>query len=80
MIRVHKLNGQEFTVNAELIETVEAHGNETVIRLATGNHFVVKETLDNVVEKVIEYRKTVYVGASYVPEFLKGEKGVKPCH
>ena len=61
-------------VNAELIETIEPHGNETVIRSATGNHFVVKEAVDSVVEKVLEYRKAVYVGAPYVPEFLKPSK------
>jgi len=78
MIRVHKLNGQEIMVNAEMIETIEPHGNETVIRSATGNHFVVKEAIDNVVEKVLDYRKAVYVGASYVPEFLKPSKEDRP--
>jgi hypothetical protein len=35
---------------------------------------VVKETVSEVIQRVVEYRKTVYVGASYLPEFLKGEK------
>jgi flagellar protein FlbD len=72
MIRLHRLNGQEVIVNAELIETVEGHP-DTVIGLATGNRFVVRESVLDVIERVLDYRKTVYVGASYVPEFLRGE-------
>ncbi|MDD5656488.1 MAG: flagellar FlbD family protein, partial [Elusimicrobia bacterium] len=36
MIRLHKLNGSEIVLNAELIETLEAGGQETVVGLATG--------------------------------------------
>jgi flagellar protein FlbD len=71
MIRVHKLNGQELSVNAEMIETLEPHGQETVICSATGNHFVVRENVEQVIEKIVEYRKSVYVGATFVPEFLR---------
>jgi flagellar protein FlbD len=80
MIRLHRLNGHEVVVNAELMESVEGHP-DTVIRLVTGNHLVVKESVSEVIQRVVEYRKTVYVGASYLPEFLKGEEGrTKPCH
>ncbi len=78
MIRLHRLNGQEVVVNAELIETVEGH-TDTVIGLATGNRFVVKETVSEVVQRVVEYRKTVYVGAAYLPEYLRGETKRKPA-
>jgi len=73
MIRLHRLNGQELVVNAELIESVEAHP-DTVIGLATGNRLVVQESVSEVVGRVVEYRKSVYVGASYLPEFLRNEK------
>lgn len=80
MIRLHRLNGQEVIVNAELIESVEAHV-DTVIGLATGNRMVVKEPVSEVIQRVVDYRKTVYVSASYLPEFLKGEEGRnKLCH
>jgi flagellar protein FlbD len=72
MIKLHRLNGVEVVVNAELIETVEGHP-DTVIGLATGNRFVVQESVAEVVQRVVEYRKTVYVGASYLPSFLRGE-------
>jgi flagellar protein FlbD len=74
MIQLHRLNGAEVVVNAEIIESVEAHP-DTVIQTATGNRFVVKESVSEVIKRVVEYRKTVYVNAPYVPEFLKGEGG-----
>ena len=72
MIRLHRLNGQEVIVNAELIESVEAFP-DTVVGLATGNRFVIQESVSEVIQRVVEYRKSVYVGASYLPEFLRGE-------
>ncbi len=71
MIRVHKLNGQEVILNAEMIECIEPHGKETVIGLVNGNRAVVAEEVSEVVARCIEYRKTVYAGSAYVPEFLK---------
>lgn len=59
MIKLHKLNGAEIVVNAELIESVEATP-DTVINLATGNRFLVKDSVDDVIAKVVDYRKKVY--------------------
>ncbi len=58
MIKLHKLNGQELVVNAELIETMET-GHETLLLLATGNKVTVRETADEIIAKVVEYRKAV---------------------
>lgn len=59
MIILHKLNGAEIIINAELIESVDVSGN-TVVNLVTGNRFIVKEEKEIVMERVIEYRKKVY--------------------
>lgn len=72
MIKVTRLNGQEITLNAELIEAVEACPN-TVISLATNNRYLVKETVDEVVGKVIEYRKRVNAERP-VPNPIQGFK------
>jgi flagellar protein FlbD len=61
VIRLTRLNGQVITINAELIETVEACPN-TVVSLSTSNRYLVVETVDEVVEKVVEYRKRVNSG------------------
>ena len=71
MIALHRLNGHEVIVNAELIESVESHGVQTVIGLVTGNRIAVTEGVAEVIAKSLDYRKKVYVGASYLPEFLK---------
>jgi flagellar protein FlbD len=71
VISLHRLNGQETVVNAELIESIDTHGIETVLTLATGNKIVVREPVSEVIQKTIEYKKTVFAGAVYVPEFLK---------
>jgi len=61
MIKLHKLNGQETVVNAELIESVEAFGAETVLRLTTGNKIIVKEPVTEIVQKTVEYKRAVYI-------------------
>ena len=58
MIKVKKINGEEIVINAELIETVEARP-DTTISLATGNKIIVKDTVSEIIEKVIEYRRLV---------------------
>ena len=58
MIKVTRLNGAAFIVNAELIETVEACP-DTVLSLATGNRVVVREPVEDVIARVIEYRRKV---------------------
>jgi flagellar protein FlbD len=60
MIQLHRLNGQETIVNAELIESVESHGAETVLTLTTGNKIVVKEPVTEVVQLTIRYKQDVY--------------------
>ena len=61
MITLKKLNGMEIVINAELIETLEA-APDTVITLVTGNRFIVKDTVKEVIVKVTEYRKVVFSG------------------
>ena len=58
MITLHKLNGLEVVVNAELIETLEP-GPQTAVHLATGNKLLVRESAPEIVFKVMEYRKAV---------------------
>jgi len=58
MITVRKINGEEVVINAELIETVEARP-DTTISLTTGNKIIVKDSVSEVIKKVIEYRRLV---------------------
>lgn len=55
MIKVTRLNGTETVINADLIESVEATP-DTVISLTTGHKYVVHESVDEVVARVLAYR------------------------
>ncbi len=59
MIKLEKLNGTTVVVNAELIETIEA-GPDTVLNLATGNRYLVRNPVDVVIALIVEYKKKVY--------------------
>ncbi|MBM4423027.1 MAG: endoflagellar protein [Chloroflexi bacterium] len=59
MIRLTRLNGKEFYVNAELIKTIES-AHTTVLCLNDGDKINVRETPQLVVEAVIEYRRKAY--------------------
>lgn len=58
MVKLSRINGAEVTVNAELIETVEATP-DTIVSLTTGKKLMVVESVDQVIEKVMAYRRTL---------------------
>jgi flagellar protein FlbD len=61
MIKVTRLNGKEFVVNADLIQTVE-ETPDTVLTLVNHEKLVVTERADEVVRRVIEYHRSVRGG------------------
>ncbi len=58
MIKLTRLNGEEFVVNAELIRFVEARP-DTMVTLTTDDRLIVREAVDEVVRRVIEYARTI---------------------
>lgn len=56
MIRVSRLNMENFFVNSDLIEFVEETPN-TVISMASGRKIVVSETADEVKRLIIEFKR-----------------------
>lgn len=59
MIRVCRLDGKEFVLNSDIIESIEATP-DTIITLTSGKKFVVKENIDDVVDKIIQYKHKIY--------------------
>ncbi|HOP56488.1 MAG TPA: flagellar FlbD family protein [bacterium] len=59
MIQVTRLNNTKFIINADLIETIEANP-DTMISLTTGKKFVVRESVEEVMRKIIAYKRTTY--------------------
>ena len=58
MIVLTKLNKGTVVINAELIKMIEATP-DTVITLINGNHFMVRESVEEVVAKAIEYARQI---------------------
>ena len=58
MITVTRLNGKPFVLNAELIRTVEALP-DTTITLVNGERMIVRETMEEVVERAVNYGRTL---------------------
>lgn len=59
MIHVVKLDGQPIVLNADWIQSVE-ETPDTVITLTTGFKLMVRDTVDEVVSKVKEYKKQIH--------------------
>ena len=58
MITLTRLNDKPFVINAELIRTVESNP-DTTITLINGDHFIVKESMQVVVDRSIEYGRSL---------------------
>ncbi len=56
---ITKINGEEYYVNPDLIEYIEV-ANETMVCLTNGKHLNVREHPDEVINRIIEYRKRVF--------------------
>ncbi|HOQ00975.1 MAG TPA: flagellar FlbD family protein [Acetivibrio clariflavus] len=59
MIELTRLNGIKFVLNCELIESLE-ETPDTVISTTTGKKIVVAENVEEVVNKVIEYKRKIF--------------------
>jgi flagellar protein FlbD len=59
MISVTRLDGSEVVVNAELLVLVEAMP-DTHLTMTDGRQLIVRESTDEVVARVIAYRRSAY--------------------
>lgn len=58
MIQLTRLNDRAFILNAELIKTIE-HTPDTMITLTSGDQYVVRESLREVVNRAIAYGRSL---------------------
>ncbi len=65
MIKVTRLNGQSIVVNADMIEFVEEIP-DTIISLTTGKKIMVRENSEEIIEKVVGYKRATGNGAPVV--------------
>ena len=60
MIKVTRLDGSTFMVNADRIETLESHP-DTVITMAGERQFIVREKIPEILDMIIAYKRQIYV-------------------
>ncbi len=58
MIQVTRLNNTKLVINADLIEIIEALP-DTTITLTTGKKFVVRESIEEIIRRIISYKKAI---------------------
>lgn len=60
MIRLTRLNNRPLVVNSDLIKFIE-NAPDTVITLVSGEKIVVLETAQEVIDRIVEYRRQLRV-------------------
>lgn len=63
MISLTRLTGALFALNPDLVERVDCTP-DTVITLVDGTKYLVSESLDEVLERVLEYRARIVASAA----------------
>lgn len=59
MIKLTRFNSNMLTINAEIIETIE-ETPDTVITLTNGKKYIVQESIDEVIQLIIEYKRAIF--------------------
>lgn len=60
MIKLTRLDGEQFVLNAELIRYVETRP-DTFITLVSGERLVVAEGMDEVLDRAVRYQQTKHL-------------------
>ncbi len=69
MITLTRLNGHSMILNSDLIKTAEA-SPDTMLTLINGEKLIVREELDEVMERVLAYRaRLLATVARHLPDF-----------
>lgn len=70
MIPVTRLNSSPLILNSDLIEHIESTP-DTVITLTTGQSLRVRESAEEVVQRIVEFRRSIYAPGSFPASFPK---------
>lgn len=67
MIKLTRLDGSQFLLNAELIRYVESRP-DTFVSLTDGDRVVVRESLDEVMARAVDYQRSKFlIPAPHMP-------------
>ena len=70
MIRVTRLNLSPLILNSDLVEHIETTP-DTVITLTTGQSLRVRESAEEVVQRIVEFRRSIYGPSNLPAQFPK---------
>ena len=59
IVKVYRFDGSELVVNADLIESIEATP-DTVITLTNGKKIVVTDSVEMIIERIIDYKRRIF--------------------
>ena len=63
MIRLTRINRTSLAINGDLIKFMES-APDTVITLVTGEKLVVTESVDQVIDMIVQFRRTILAGVT----------------
>ena len=66
MIAVTKLDNSTIMVNVEMIQSLQS-APDTVITFTNQEHLIVKEPVEEISKRIIEYRKSVHSNLLFEP-------------
>ncbi len=75
MIRLTRLNHVPLVLNSDLIEQVEVTP-DTVITMTTGEKLMVLESAEEIVDRVVRFRRTISIWATACPDEAHPETGL----
>ena len=58
MIKVTRLNGEQYWVNPHQIEIIECNPDVT-LQMLSGKYYVIKETPEEILESIVAYRRKI---------------------
>lgn len=61
MIQLTRLNGNPIALNSDLVKCVE-NAPDTVITLINGEKMIVRESSEDVINRIVEFRRSVMAG------------------
>jgi uncharacterized protein YlzI (FlbEa/FlbD family) len=73
MIQLTRLNANPLVVNSDLIKLIE-NAPDTVLTLVTGEKIVVRESCEEVMQMIVEFRRRILSGLS-----LQGAGATQPA-
>jgi flagellar protein FlbD len=74
MIKVTRLNAEPIFLNSDLIEFVESTP-DTVVRLTNGQRLMVRESPEEILQRVIQFRRAILDAESPKPSISGGRSG-----